>query len=317
MGSAVARVLLERSWKVRALIRPGSSQINFEGLALEKVHGELEDSESLRQALAGCDALFHVAADYRLWVPDPESMYRTNVDGTRHLMQLALECGIKRIVYTSSVATLGNAGAGQILDESAICHEQELIGHYKRSKWQAERLVTEMVRNQRLPAVIVNPAAPVGPRDYKPTPTGRMVLDAARGRMPAYVDTGLNIVHVDDVAYGHWLAHEHGAIGERYILGGENLSLKTILTEITRHAGVSGPRLRLPVRAVLPMAYLAQWMARLRNREPAFTVDGVRMSGKTMYFDSSRARQALGYQSRSARQALCDAVDWFNEKAYA
>ena len=312
VGSAVARRLLARGHRVRALVRASSDLGNLEGLDVERVRGDLTDPPSLQAALAGCDALFHVAADYRLWTPDPQVLYTANVEGTRHLMEAALAQGVERIVYTSSVATLGLHADGTPADEDTPVSIHDMIGHYKRSKYLAERVVRELVATRGLPAVIVNPSTPVGPRDIKPTPTGRMVRDAALGRMPAYVDTGLNIVHVDDVAEGHCLALERGRTGERYILGGENLSLREILTIISSLTGRRPPRIRLPHELVLPLGYVAQTWARLRGGpEPRLTADGVRMARKKMYFSSGKARRELGYASRPAREALADAVAWF------
>ena len=246
VGSAVLRALIRRGEPVRALVRPSSSLRLLEGLPVQIVTGDLDEPASCRGALRGCDALFHVAADYRLWVPQPEPMYRTNVDGTRELLLAGAEAGVKRIVYTSSVATLGLRADRLPSDETTPATLADMIGHYKRSKFLAEQAVRELVAGSGLPAVIVNPSAPVGPADARPTPTGRVVLEAARGRIPAFVDTGLNLVHVDDVAEGHLLAFEHGRIGERYILGGDNLSLREMLVEIAGLVDRKPPRLQLP-----------------------------------------------------------------------
>lgn len=314
VGSAVVRRLLARGHAVRALARPTSDLRNLAGLEVELVRGDLHDGASLRRALEGCRALFHVAADYRLWTPDPNALYAANVEGTRRLMEAALAQGVQRIVYTSSVATLGLHPDGSPADENTPVGLDDMIGHYKRSKYLAEEVVRELVETRGLPAVIVNPSTPVGPRDIKPTPTGRMVRDAALGRMPAYVDTGLNIVHVDDVAEGHCLAFEHGQNGERYILGGENLSLQAILATIAALCGRRPPRIRLPHALVLPLGYVAQGWARLTGGpEPRLTADGVRMARKKMYFSSDKARRELGYRPRPAREALADAVAWFLE----
>ena len=317
VGSAVARHLLHAGHTVRVLLRPSSEHRNIEGLAVETVVGDLGDQASLARALQGCEALFHVAADYRLWAPEPASMYASNVAGTRNLMLAALDAGVQRIVYTSSVATLGLRPDGQPADETTPSTLEDMIGHYKRSKFLAEAAVRELIEQQRLPAVIVNPSTPVGPRDIKPTPTGRMIVDAAAGRMPAYVDTGLNLVGVDDVALGHLLAFERGHIGERYILGGENMSLKTILTEVAGLTGRRPPVLRLPHALVLPIAYLAEAWARSFNRgEPLVTVDGVRLSRKCMFFSNDKARRELGFVPRPAREALAEAVAWFRQQGY-
>jgi dihydroflavonol-4-reductase len=254
LGSAVLRRLLQAGHEVRALLRPHSDRRNLNHLPADIWVGDLTQPSSLASAVAGCDALFHVAADYRLWVPDPETMYAANVAGTRHLMLAALAEGISRIVYTSSVATLGLNPSGYPADEDTPSSLSDMIGHYKRSKFLAESEVKQLAEARRLPVVIVNPSAPVGPRDIKPTPTGQMILDAAAGRMPAYVDTGLNIAHVDDIAQGHLLAAEHGQIGRRYILGGENLTLKEILIRIAQITGQAPPKIRLPHNLILPIA---------------------------------------------------------------
>jgi dihydroflavonol-4-reductase len=312
VGSAVVRRLVRAGYTVRVLVRPTSDRRNLKQLPVEQVIGDLTDSASLYQALIGCTSLFHVAADYRLWVPDPASIYASNLIGTRNIMQAALEADVERIVYTSSVATLGRNADGQPADELTPALLDDMVGHYKRSKFLAEREVREMVEKHGLPAVIVNPSTPVGPGDIKPTPTGRMVADAAKGRMPAYVDTGLNIVHVDDVAAGHLLAFQRGQIGERYILGGENLSLKQILVMIAGFTGRHPPRVRLPHDLVLPIAYIAEGWARMAGYQTlTLTVDGLRMSKKRMYFSSDKARRELGYAPRPAADALRDAVNWF------
>ena len=317
IGSAVLRRLIEAGHEVRALVRPHSDRRNLKGLRCEIVRGDLADSASLAAAAAGCDALFHVAADYRLWVPDPESIYRTNVEGTRSIMRAALRAGIPRVVYTSSVATLGLNRDGSSANEDTPSGLADMIGHYKRSKFLAEEEVRRLAWEEGLPAVIVNPSAPVGPRDVRPTPTGRMILQAASGKMPAYVDTGLNVVHVDDVAAGHLLAFARGRVGERYILGGENMSLRQILEEVSRLSGRKPPRLRLPHDLVLPVAYLAEAIARLAGgREPLVTVDGVRLAKKFMYFASDKARRELGYGARPAREAIADAIAWFRAAGY-
>jgi dihydroflavonol-4-reductase len=312
VGSAVVRRLVRAGYTVRVLVRPTSDRRNLKQLPVEQVIGDLTDSASLYQALIGCTSLFHVAADYRLWAPDPASIYASNLIGTRNIMQAALEADVERIVYTSSVATLGRNADGQPADELTPALLDDMVGHYKRSKFLAEREVREMVEKHGLPAVIVNPSTPVGPGDIKPTPTGRMVADAAKGHMPAYVDTGLNIVHVDDVAAGHLLAFQRGQIGERYILGGENLSLKQILVMIAGFTGRHPPRVRLPHDLVLPIAYIAEGWARMAGYQTlTLTVDGLRMAKKRMYFSSDKARRELGYAPRPAADALRDAVNWF------
>jgi len=315
VGSAVARALVAAGEPVRALVRPGSARGLPADLPLEAVVGDLDQPASLARAVAGCSALFHVAADYRLWVPEPEAMYRTNVAGTRALLLAAAEAGVGRIVYTSSIATLGLRTDGRPADETTPAALGDMIGHYKRSKYLAEQAVRELTLQHGLPAVIVNPSAPIGPHDSRPTPTGRMVLEAARGRMPAYVDTGLNVVHVDDVAAGHLLAFERGQIGERYILGGHDMALGEILAVIARLVGRRPPRLRLPAAALLPVAVLAEAAARLRRKgEPLVTLDGVRLARKRMYFSSAKAERALGYRARPAEAALGDAIAWYRAR---
>jgi dihydroflavonol-4-reductase len=317
VGSAVARALLAAGADLRVLVRPGGDRRNLAGLDVDLVEGDLRDIGALEAALGGCEALFHVAADYRLWVPRPAEIYRANVEGTRHLMIAAGEAGVRRIVYTSSVATLGLRPDNAPADEETPATLADMIGHYKRSKFLAEEEVRRLAHDDGLPAVIVNPSMPVGPRDIKPTPSGRMVVEAARGRMPAYVETGLNLVHVDDVAAGHLLAHRAGTPGARYVLGGENLTLGEILAEIARLCGRRPPRLRLPHGLVLPLAYGAEAWARVaRGGEPFVTVEGLRMSRKRMFFSSARAERELGYRARPARDALADAVDWFRSAGY-
>lgn len=317
VGSAVARRLLAEGEAVRALVRPQSDRGNLAGLDLEVVVGDLTDAASLARAVAGCDAVFHVAADYRLWIRDPEAMRRTNVDGSRALIRAACDAGADRIVYTSSVATLGIDGTGLPADEDTRSALADMIGHYKRSKFLAEEAVRNMAREEGAPVVIVNPSAPVGPRDIKPTPTGRMIVEAAAGRMPAFVDTGLNVVHVDDVAAGHLLAWRRGKIGERYVLGGENMPLADILAAVAGLCGRRAPTIRIPHGAILPVAYLAEAWTRLTGgTEPFVTVDGIRMARKRMYFTSARAERELGYHARPAADAFADAVAWFRDKGY-
>ena len=317
VGSAVVRALIDAGDAPRVLVRAESDRRNLAGLDVEWTEGDLRDPASLVRACRGCQAVFHIAADYRLWVPKPEGIYATNVAGTRALMEAAGEAGVVRIVYTSSVATLGINRDGSPADEAAPAALADMIGHYKRSKFLAEEVVRDLVRDAGLPAVIVNPSTPIGPRDIKPTPTGRIVVEAARGRIPAFVDTGLNVVHVDDVAAGHLLAFERGQIGERYILGGENLALAEILAVIARLSGRRAPRLRLPHGLVLPLAHAAEGWARLTGGgEPFVTVDGLRMARKRMFFSSAKAETALGFKARPAEAALADAVAWFREAGY-
>jgi dihydroflavonol-4-reductase len=313
VGSAVARALLREGWQVRVLVRDSSDRRNLDGLDTEVLSGDLNDRGSLERAVKGCEALFHVAADYRLGARRPQELYRTNVEGTRNVLSAAQLAGVARIVYTSSVATIGIPADGSAGTEDSPVALADMIGHYKRSKFLAEQVAREAAR-AGAPVVIVNPSTPVGPGDVKPTPTGRMVQDAAAGRMPAYVDTGLNIVHVDDVAAGHLLALSRGRSGEHYILGGENMSLRAILTEITGLAGRSPPRIRLPTAALLPIAYVADALGRLSGRTMRLTVEGVRLARKRMYFSSDKAARELGYRWRAPSEAFRDAVQWLREQ---
>jgi dihydroflavonol-4-reductase len=310
VGAAVARALLDAQWQVRALARKGSDRRNLRGLDVDLCEGDLNDVDSLQRALEGCEGLFHVAAAYRLGAPDPSQLYRANVEGTRNVLDAARRSGVRRAVYTSSVATIGIPADGTPGDEHSPNSLENMIGHYKRSKYLAEEVAREAAR-AGMSVVIVSPSTPVGPGDVKPTPTGQLVLDAAAGRMPAYVDTGLNIVHVDDVANGHLLAYERGKAGERYILGGQDMSLREILGVIAAMVGRAPPRLRLPYGVVLPIAYLAEGIAKLSGRSGRITLEGVRMSRKRMYFSSAKAARDLGYTARPAVQAFEDAIRWF------
>jgi dihydroflavonol-4-reductase len=313
VGAAVARALLQADWQVRTLVRKGSDRRNLEHLAVEIVAGDLADSASLERALADCQALFHVAADYRLGAREPAQLYRTNVEGTRNILNASRQAGVARVVYTSSVATIGIPSDGSPGREDTPVAVTDMIGHYKRSKYLAEEVAREAARSG-MSVVIVNPSTPIGPGDVKPTPTGQMVLDAAAGRMPAYVDTGLNIVHVDDVAAGHLLAFDRGRDGERYILGGQDMTLREILVEIAQLVGRKPPRIRLPSVAVLPIAYVAEAVARITGGTTRVTVEGVRMARKRMYFSSGKAARELGYQWRAPTKAFEDAVSWLREQ---
>lgn len=312
LGSAVVRALLGRGEAVRVLVRPNNNRRNIHGLDVELAEGNLNDPASLRRAVSGCRTLYHTAADYRLWAKNPGEIYETNVTATQQLLRLASDAGVERVVYTSSVATLGREPSGRPADERTPVTIDDMTGHYKRSKYMAEEEVKRMVREDEVPAVIVNPSTIIGPRDIRPTPTGRMVEEAARGKIPAFVDTGLNVVHVDDVATGHLQAFEHGQIGERYVLGGEDMMLREILEQIASLTGRRPPRVRLPRGAVLPVAYAAEFAARIRRtgKEPLITVDGLKMSKTFMFFSSEKAKKALGYAPRPALEALADAVEW-------
>jgi dihydroflavonol-4-reductase len=315
VGAAVVRALLAQDWQVRALVRSGSDRRNIASLALELAVGDLTDAASLRGAVEGCEAVFHVAADYRLWAPRPEELYRANVEGTGHLLEAARGAGVRRIVYTSSVATIGLPADGRPGTEDTPVGLADMIGHYKRSKFLAEERAREAAA-AGVPVVIVNPSTPIGPGDVKPTPTGQIVLDAALGRTPAYVDTGLNIAHVDDVAAGHLLAFHRGRVGERYILGGEDMTLRQILTLIANRVGRRPPRIRLPHGAVLPVAYVAELYARVTGRPTRVTVEGVRMARKRMFFSSAKAARELGYRWRPPEEAFADALRWFEANGY-
>jgi len=297
---------------VRALVRQDSPRQHLSGLDIEFVTGDLRDLESVRAAMDGVRWLFHVAADYRLWALDPNEIVENNMRSTRIVMDEAKRAGVERIVYTSSVATLRTGPTGETFDESVTMDESHAIGAYKRSKLLAERLVDEMVANG-LPAIIVNPSTPVGPRDVKPTPTGRLIVEAAAGRVPAFVDTGLNMVHVDDVAEGHLAALERGRIGERYILGGQNASLSDILATVAQQTGRKAPRMKIPRGAIYPIAYVAEALARRTGREPFVTVDGLRMSKNLMFFTSAKAERELGYRARPYAEGIKDAIDWFRQ----
>lgn len=315
VGSAVARALLQAGHPVRVLVRPSADRRNLADIPVETASGALEDAASLQKAADGCRYLFHVAADYRLWVPDPAAMFRANVEGTRDLMHAALAAGVERIVHTSSVAVIGLVPGGSADEDTPSCFE-DMIGPYKGSKFRAEEVVRTLIFERHLPAVIVNPSTPVGPRDAKPTPTGRLILEAARGRMPGFVDTGLNIVHVEDVAAGHLAAAETGRLGERYILGGENMTLAEILAEVAGVVGRRPPRFQVPHAAALMAATGAELVARITGREPFSTRDGVRMAKKKMYFSSTKAMRELAYRPRPAREAIADAVSWFEANGY-
>ncbi|NQU72764.1 MAG: NAD-dependent epimerase/dehydratase family protein [Rhodospirillales bacterium] len=316
VGSAVLRHLVAQGEQVRVLMRDASNRGNIAGIECEVVTGDLTDAQSLTRAVKGCDVVFHVAADYRLWVADPAVMYRANVDGTRNLLRAAAEAGAGRIVYTSSVAAIGYEANGSPGSETTVATIDDMIGHYKRSKFLAELEAMRLAADEGVPVVTVNPAAPFGPRDIKPTPPGRIVVEFARGRMPAYVDTGLNVVHVDDVAAGHLLAWRKGNIGERYILGGDNMTLREILGVIAGHLGRPAPRIRLPRLPLFPIAWGAELASRLFGGEPMVTAEALRMAKKRMYFSSRKAIDGLGYAPRPGKVALTDAADWFRDNGY-
>jgi dihydroflavonol-4-reductase len=314
VGSAIANAARAAGYRVRVLVRGSSPRTNI-AREDEAVVGDICDRASLRAALQGVRYLAHAAADYRLWASVPDEIIRTNVEGTRCVMEEALHAGVERIVYTSSVATI-EPRDGAAADERRPLPESKAIGAYKKSKVLAERLVEDMVRQRGLPAVIVNPSTPIGPRDVKPTPTGRIIVECASGRMPGFVDTGLNLVHADDVAAGHLAALHRGRVGERYILGGENVRLGTMLADVADIAGRRPPTLQFPIAALYPVALGAEAWARLTGKAPFATVDGLRMARHYMFFDDAKARRELGYASRPYREAIADAIAWFRQAGY-
>lgn len=311
----MARALLGRACRVRVLTRATSDPKNLDGLDVDRVVGDLRDPDSLRRAVEDCSAVFHVAAEYRIWHPRPQAFAEANIEGTRALLQAACDEGIGRFVHTSSVAALGLRSIMDEADEETPVPEGGPIGAYKQSKWRGQQAALEFARDTDMDVVVVNPAAPIGPRDIKPTPTGRTILQAARGKMPAYVDTGLNVVHVDDVAEGHLLAYEKGQNGRCYVLGGENLTLHQILVMVAELTGRKPPKVKLAAEPLIPFAWLGQQIAKLRGGdEPLMTVDGLRMSRHRMWFSSKRAETELGYRSRPAREAIRDAIQWFADQ---
>jgi dihydroflavonol-4-reductase len=315
IGSAVVRQFVAAGYAVRVLVRRSSSRRNLQGLDVEVFEGDVRNEHDVERAMSGMRYVIHTAADYRLWAREPDEIFRNNVLGTRVVVQAARREGIARMVYTSSVATLALRRDGEPADETQRLTQHEAIGAYKRSKIAAEEIVTEAIRDG-LPAVIVHPTAPVGPRDIRPTPTGRIIIEAGNGRMPAYVDTGLNIVHVDDIAAGHLQALVHGEVGARYILGGENVTLAQMLTQIARLRGRRAPRLHLPRLPLFPLAAAAEMMARVTGREPFLTLDGLRMAKHRMFFSSAKAERDLGYTFRPYVEALRDAITWFANAGY-
>ena len=316
LGNHVARLLAERGERVRVLLRPGSDTRRLEGLPLERVAGDLRDAASLARAVEGVHTVYHVAADYRLWARDPREIYESNVTGTRNLLQAARIAGVARFVYTSTVATVAVPHTESLPDERTVTSLEQMIGHYKRSKWLAEQEALGAARTG-MPVVIVNPATPVGPGDAKPTPTGRTLVDFLNGRMPAYVDTGLNWVPVEDAAAGHLLAAERGTVGERYILGGENLSLKQVLDILAAISGRPAPRVRLPHALALAAGYADAAVSHLLRREPRIPLEGVRMARHSMFVDSGKARRELGFAPGPVAAALERAVRWYQANGYA
>lgn len=314
VGSAVARALIARGMHVRVLMRPTASRLNIAELHCEPVLGDMRDEESMTAAMKGARYFFHVAADYRLWARDPGEIERNNFQGAHATMKAALKAGVERVVYTSSVAAL-KPGASAV-DETSRHTPKTVIGAYKRSKLVAEREVERLIRDEGLPAVIVAPSTPIGPRDIKPTPTGRIIVEAATGRMPAFVDTGLNLVHVDDVAQGHLLALDKGKIGENYILGGADVALQTMLGDLAFLSGRRAPTIKLPRAPLFPLAWGAEAVARVTGKEPFLTADALRMSRYRMFFSSEKAERELGYAARPYQEGLKDALSWFGQNGY-
>ena len=317
IGSHVARALAIEGAQLRMLVRKTSNLANLEGIDGETHVGDLSEPESLKSALAGCDAVVHVAADYRLWIPDPKAMYRANVDGTRELLRLAREAGVKRFVYTSSVATMHFRTDGLVINEDTPVALSDMVGHYKRSKFLAEReAVAAADAGQQV--VILNPTTPIGPNDSKPTPTGRIFVDFLNGRFPAYMDTGLNLVDVAEVARAHVAALTAGQSGKRYILGGENLTLKQILDKMSAITGIPSPTMKVPFAVAATYAFFEEWITgRIRGREPRATLEEVRMGRKKMYASSAHAQQELGFRIVPVNPAMKAAIEWFRAHGYA
>lgn len=315
IGSHVARQLVAAGHSVRVLLRRTSRAQALDGLAVERAEGDLRDLLSLDRAMRGVRRVFHVAADYRLWAENPDEIYESNVAGTRRLFEVAAQAGVERVVYTSTVATIAVPHGGALPNEETRATLKQMIGHYKRSKFLAE-IEAIKAAAAGIPVVIVNPTAPVGPGDWKPTPTGRIIVDFLNGKMPAYVDTGLNLVAVEDVATGHLLAAEKGRTGERYILGARNMTLKEILDALAAITGRSAPRVRLPHAVALAAGYADEWFSRLVGRPPQIPVEGVKMSRHRMFVASDKAESELGYRPGSVEAALDRAVGWYAEHGY-
>jgi len=316
VGAAVVRRLLSEKYAVRVLARPDSDLRNLDGLDIDLVYGDLQDKESLRRAIKGCRRLYHVAAHYSLWEPDPGVFYKVNVDGTRNILEAARDEGLERIVHTSTVGALGHREDGRPADEETPIGLDQMIGHYKRSKFLGEEVASQAAASG-LPVVIVNPSTPVGPRDIKPTPTGRIIVDFLSRRMPAYIDTGLNLIDVDDVARGLLLAADRGRIGERYILGHRNLTLGEIFALLGQITKIPPPMVRLPYHVILPLAYANQWLSdRITRRPPRIPLEGVKMAKRRMFFNASKAVRELGLPQSPIEQALEKAVRWFTDHGY-
>lgn len=316
IGASIVRELLKDGHTVTALVRPGSSIANLEDIPVSIVRGDLHDQHQLARAMADCERVFHVAADYRLWCPDPRAMYHANVDGTRTLLEAALDAGVDRVVYTSSVGTLGNPGDGRPGTETTPVSFSDMVGHYKKSKFLAEQEAEKFI-DKGLGLIIVNPSTPVGPLDIKPTPTGKIIVDFLNRKMPAYLDTGLNLIAVEDCARGHILAADKGTIGEKYILGNRNLTLQEIFSILADLTGLSAPKVRLPYTPILLAAYFNEGLSRLTGKEPLIPLAGVQMARKFMFFDATKAVQELGLPQTPVEQALKRAISWFRANGYA
>ncbi len=317
IGAAVTRAVVAKGDEVRVLVRPTSNRSNLDGLPVETVEGDLQDFKSLKKALTGCQGVYHVAAHYALWAQDPTTFYKVNVEGTKHLFHAAEEAGVERIVYTSTIGAIGLPDDGGLGREELFPSVGQLSGDYKRSKFLAEQEVLKMAQ-QGLPVVIVNPTAPVGERDVKPTPTGQIIVDFMKGRMFAYIETGMNLIDVDDVAIGHVRAMERGRIGERYILGNQNLMFREICQILNQLTGVPAPRVRLPWRLIVPLAHVNTWVANLvTHKPPRIPLEGVRMAKYRMHYDCTKARMELDLPQTSVETALKKAVQWFRQYGYA
>ncbi|MDO8757594.1 MAG: NAD-dependent epimerase/dehydratase family protein [Elusimicrobiota bacterium] len=317
VGASLARLLLKQGLKVKALARKGSDRRNLAGIDVEIVEGGLLDKDAIEAGVQGCRYAFHVAADYRIWIPDPKSMYEANVDGTEIVLRAAAKAGAERIVHCSSVAAVKVPDDHTPVDEtSEYASLEEIVGHYKKSKYLADVLALKLGK-EGLPVVVVNPAAPIGPYDIKPTPTGKLVVDFLNGRIPSYIDTGLNIVHVEDVALGHWYAAQKGRIGERYILGGENLTLKEVLDLLAEVSGRPGPKFKTPYPIAYAFSAVDTALAIVRGTTPLAPLDAVRMAKHYMWFKSDKAKNELGFAPRPAKIALKDAVEWYRANGYA
>ena len=316
VGSHVARALAVQGAELRLLVRPTSRTENIADLRAEVATGDLREPQSLKKAMAGCEFVFHVAADYRLWARDPEQMYRTNVEGTRAIIRAAQESGVRRVIYTSSVATVGFTREGHIAGENSPVSIRDMVGHYKRSKFMAEQIALE-AGHKGANVVVVNPTTPIGEYDIKPTPTGRIVVDFLKRKFPAYVDTGLNLADVKEVARGHLLAMEKARPGERYILGGENLTLKQILDKLAALTGLPSPKLKVPHAVAMAFAVFDQlFTGMVLGKEPRATIDAVKMGRKKMFASSAKAEHELGYRVLPVEDALRRAIEWFQAHGY-